>query len=108
MPRRFAGRLAALALGVALGLAVAGCEPVDDGGGGGGGGVPVGLSDKVCFQNSDCAPNDCCGLATNPTHVSEAPSCSNVRCDGTCPANTIDCGRCVAVCRDSRCAAACQ
>jgi hypothetical protein len=94
--------LAACFLGVLLGLGV-GCEPVDPIEE-----LPVGLSDTICYQNSDCAPNGCCGAATNPTHVSEAPSCAGVRCDGTCAANTIDCGRCVPTCRDSRCAAACQ
>ena len=103
MPRPRLGRLAALALGVALGLAGAGCEPtapIAE--------PPIGLSDKVCYQDTDCAPNGCCGEGTNPTHVSEAPDCSAVRCSGTCPANTIDCGRCIAWCRDSRCAAACD
>jgi hypothetical protein len=104
MPRLPVGRLVALALGVALGVVGVGCEPIDLDSGE----IPVGLSDTICYRDSDCAPNDCCGEATNPTHVSEAPSCSNVRCDGTCTANTIDCGRCIAVCRDSRCAAACQ
>jgi hypothetical protein len=70
--------------------------------------IPQGLSDEICYRESDCAPNGCCGEATNPTHVSEAPSCVGVRCDGTCPPNSIDCGRCLVVCRDSRCAAACQ
>ena len=103
MNRPHTGRLAALVLGVALGVLGGGCEPIDpitD--------VPEGLSDTICYSDKDCAPNDCCGKGTNPTHVTEAPSCTNVRCDGTCPANTIDCGRCLAVCRDSRCAAACQ
>ena len=98
---RFA-RLAVFVLGTALGL-LAGCEPIDpldD--------IPVGLSDTICYRDSDCAPNGCCGDGTNPTHVSEAPNCANVRCDGTCPANSIDCGRCIPVCRDSRCSAACQ
>ena len=96
------GSLVALALRAALGF-VAGCEPIDPPSE-----IPPGLSDKVCYVNSDCAPNGCCGEGTNPTHVTEAPNCSNVRCDGTCKADTIDCGRCIAVCRDSRCAAACQ
>jgi len=98
---RFA-RLAVFALGAALGL-LAGCEPIDpldD--------IPVGLSDEICYRDSDCAPNGCCGEGTNPTHVSEAPNCSGVRCTGDCPPNSIDCGRCIPVCRDSRCAAACQ
>jgi hypothetical protein len=94
--------LAAFLLGAVLGLGV-GCEPIDpiDE-------VPIGLSDKICYQNSDCAPNGCCGEATNPTHVTEAPNCANVRCDGTCPRDSIDCGRCIPTCRDSRCEAACQ
>jgi hypothetical protein len=102
MPRPRAGRLAVLLLGIGLGLVGVGCpgDLIEE--------IPVGLSDTVCYQNSDCAPNGCCGEGTHPTHVSEAPSCSNVRCDGTCPANSIDCGRCIPVCRDSRCAAACQ
>jgi hypothetical protein len=98
---RFA-RLAVLALGAALGL-LAGCEPIDpidD--------IPLGLSDTICYRDSDCAPNGCCGEGTNPTHVSEAPDCSGVRCTGTCPADSIDCGRCIPYCRDSRCEAACQ
>jgi hypothetical protein len=96
--------LSALVLGAVLGF-VGGCEPLVDPALDN---VPIGLSGKVCYADSDCAPNGCCGEGTNPTHVTEAPSCSGVRCDGTCPANTIDCGRCIAVCRDARCAAACQ
>jgi hypothetical protein len=102
MRRPHRGSLTALVLGAVLGLSV-GCEPIvpiDE--------IPEGLSNTVCYRNEDCAPNGCCGEATNPTHVSEAPNCSNVRCTGVCSPNTIDCGRCVAVCRDSRCEAACQ
>lgn len=95
--------LAALVLGAALGFTV-GCEPVE--------GIledpPVGVSSVVCYTDADCAPNGCCGEGTNPTHVSEAPDCSGVRCDGTCPPESINCGRCIAICRDARCAAACQ
>lgn len=95
--------LAALLVGAAFGF-LAACDPAlassED--------PPVGVSDKVCFSDSDCAPNGCCGQGTHPTHVSEAPDCSGVRCDGSCPASSIDCGRCIAVCRDSRCVAACQ
>jgi hypothetical protein len=94
--------LAAFLLGTVLGLGV-GCEPIDPIEE-----IPVGLSDTICSRDSDCAPNRCCGEGTNPTHVSEAPNCAGVRCDRTCPPNTIDCGRCIAICRDSRCAAACQ
>ena len=103
MRRPHLGSLAALLWGAVLGLGV-GCEPIDPLEGD----IPVGLSDTVCYRDSDCAPNGCCGEGTHPTHVSEAPNCSNVRCTGTCTPNSIDCGRCIAVCRDSRCAAACQ
>ena len=103
MRRTRRGPLAVFLLGAVLGLG-AGCEPID--------GLelenPVGLSDTTCYRDSDCAPNRCCGEGTNPTHVSEAPNCAGVRCDGTCSPNSIDCGRCIAVCRDSRCASACQ
>ena len=102
MRRTHPGSLSLLLLGAVLGLGV-GCEPIDPIEE-----IPPGLSDTVCYRDSDCAPNGCCGEATNPTHVSEAPSCAGVRCTGTCAPNTIDCGRCIAVCRDSRCAAACQ
>ena len=95
--------LAALVLGAAFGFSV-GCEPVE--------GIledsPIGISSVVCYTDADCAPNGCCGEGTNPTHVSEAPDCSGVRCTGSCPADSIDCGRCIAICRDARCAAACQ
>jgi hypothetical protein len=96
--------LAALVLGAALGFS-AGCDP---GAGLSDEEAPPGLSDKVCYADSDCAPNGCCGAGTHPTHVAEAPDCSGVRCDGTCPLNSIDCGRCIPICRNARCAAACQ
>jgi hypothetical protein len=102
MRRPYSGALAAVFLGVVLGLGV-GCEPIDPGKE-----IPPGVSDTICYQNSDCAPNGCCGEATHPTHVSEAPDCSSVRCTGTCEPHTIDCGRCIAACRDSRCESACQ
>jgi hypothetical protein len=69
---------------------------------------PPGVSDRICYRESDCVPNGCCGQGTNPTHVLDAPNCDGVRCTGECPANSIDCGRCVATCRDSRCVAACS
>ncbi len=95
--------LAALALGAVLGGLV-GCGPVDSDFGD----IPEPLSNRVCYQDSDCTGNACCGEGTNPTHVQDGPNCSNVRCDGTCPVNGIDCGRCLVICRDSRCEAACQ
>ncbi|ADO74072.1 hypothetical protein [Stigmatella aurantiaca] len=100
MSRPRLARLLALLLGTS-GLG-AGCDAVEE--------LvppPPGVSDRVCYRESDCAPNGCCGQGTNPTHVLDAPDCSGVRCSGECPANSIDCGRCVPTCRDSRCAAAC-
>ncbi|HYH98046.1 hypothetical protein [Hyalangium sp.] len=102
MRRPDSAALAAVVVGVVLGLGV-GCEPIDPIEE-----IPPGISDTICYRDSDCAPNGCCGEGTHPTHVSEAPNCSSVRCTGTCEPNSIDCGRCIAVCRDSRCAAACQ
>ncbi|AKJ06411.1 Hypothetical protein AA314_08037 [Archangium gephyra] len=40
--------------------------------------------------------------------MQDGPDCSNVRCTNNCPADGLDCGRCVVFCRDSRCEAACQ
>jgi hypothetical protein len=95
--------LVALVLGAVLGLA-AGCGPIDDGFEDN----PAPLSDRVCYQDSDCTGNACCGLGTNPTHVQDGPNCANVRCDRNCPLNGLDCGRCLVICRDSRCEAACS
>ncbi|XXF76486.1 hypothetical protein P2318_26025 [Myxococcaceae bacterium GXIMD 01537] len=95
--------LAALFVGAAFGLG-AGCDPGD----GDPEDTPPGVSSEVCYTDADCAPNGCCGNGTNPTHVSEAPDCSGVRCTGGCPPDSIDCGRCIAICREARCAAACQ
>jgi hypothetical protein len=100
-PRR--SSLVALVLGVALGWA-AGCDP---GNGDGFGDTPPPLSERVCYGDEDCTANRCCGLGTNPTHVLDGPDCGGVRCDGSCPPGSIDCGRCIPVCRDSRCEAAC-
>ena len=96
--------LRALLLGGALSLA-AGCEPIDlddldD--------TPAPLSDRVCYRDEDCTGNACCGRGTRPTHVQDGPNCSGVRCGGECPANGLDCGRCLVICRDSRCEAACS
>ncbi len=101
-PRRVS--LVALVVGAALGWAV-GCG-LDDGEGGFED-VPPPLSDRICYSDEDCTANLCCGLGTNPTHVEDGPDCSTVRCDGDCPPGSIDCGRCIPVCRDSRCEAAC-
>jgi hypothetical protein len=83
---------------------LAGCEPVDLDFGN----IPVSESDRVCYSDADCTGNACCGLGTRPTHVQDGPNCSGVRCGGDCPEDGLDCGRCTVICRDSRCAAACQ
>jgi hypothetical protein len=96
--------LAALLVGAALGWA-AGCglgNGEDDFD------TPPPLSNRVCYKDADCTANRCCGLGTHPTHVEDGPDCRAVRCDGSCPPGTIDCGRCIPVCRDSRCVAACS
>lgn len=97
-------RLLSLVVGVTLG-GVAGCDlgtldpPVDD--------PPPVLSDKTCYSDDDCVADACCGLGTAVTHVTEGPSCAGVRCTGNCPAGSIDCGRCIPICRGSRCDSAC-
>lgn len=94
-------RLMALVLGMSsLGV---GCDVVEEAEP-----PPPGVSDRICYRESDCVPNGCCGQGTNPTHVLDGPDCSEVRCTGGCPVNSIGCGRCVATCRDSRCVAACS
>ena len=60
----------------------------------------------VCFQDSDCVPNGCCGEATSSVPASEAPDCSQVACDGSCPANQLECGCAIPVCSDSQCSIA--
>ena len=82
--------------GLALGV-LAGCGlgeiPFDDGGGSG----------PVCYSDSDCVPNACCGVGSGAVHISDAPDCRGVSCDGTCPANLIDCGCGIPVCRNNQC-----
>jgi hypothetical protein len=90
MARRF--------LVASLALAAAGCGLVDtfpaDGGG------------RVCYLDTDCVPDGCCGQGAGAIHVLDAPDCSMVRCDGSCPAEQVRCGCGLPVCRDSRCAVA--
>ncbi len=107
MRRTRSGSLVALVLGAVLGVA-AGCGPIDDDFGDPVPNTPAPLSNRVCYTDADCTGNACCGKGTNPTHVQDGPNCSGVRCDGSCPANGLDCGRCLVICRDSRCEAACQ
>ena len=95
---------AALVLGAVLSW-TSGCEPVDASGFGD---IPASLSNRICYADSDCTGNACCGQGTNPTHVEDGPDCSNVRCTGECPVDSIDCGRCLVLCKDAHCAAACS
>ena len=60
----------------------------------------------VCYDDTDCAPNGCCGEGTAIVHRMNAPDCSAVECTNSCPQNGIKCGCAVPVCRDGRCVAA--
>jgi hypothetical protein len=89
-----------------------GCDvglPLEDSGGGGGGGegfCPPPPSGAVCYEDSDCVPDACCGEAQCAVFPEQAPSCSNVSCSGDCPPDSIDCGCGVPYCRDGRCTVA--
>jgi hypothetical protein len=93
------GIAVALAAAAGLGMGVlvgCGVELPDDEGGAG----------PVCHRDEDCVPDACCGRATGAVHVSLAPDCRGVTCDGTCPPNlvdTIECGCGIPVCRDGQC-----
>ncbi len=65
-------------------------------------------SGTVCYDDSDCTPNGCCGTGDAVIHVSDpgVPDCRAVSCDGKCPANGIKCGCAVPVCRNARCSSA--
>lgn len=85
---------------VLLGLVALGCELPDPGPYDAGTGT-------VCYDDSECAPNACCGMGTAVINVADgAPDCRAVTCDGKCPANGIKCGCAVPVCRNSRCTSA--
>ena len=66
---------------------------------------PVG-NGRICYQDSDCVPNGCCGEATDAIHVEDAPDCSQVVCQGTCPEDELDCGCGIPVCSGSHCTVA--
>jgi hypothetical protein len=105
MRRTLLARLLPLVVGVTLG-GLAGCDlgtldpPVDE--------PPPVLSTRTCYMDDDCVADACCGLGTAVTHADEGPNCSGVSCTGGCPAGSIDCGRCIPMCRSSRCSAACR
>jgi hypothetical protein len=72
----------------------AGCGAIDPGNPDGG---------RVCYLDTDCVPDGCCGQGTGAIHVLDGPDCSMVRCDGQCPLEQVRCGCGLPVCRDSRC-----
>lgn len=72
----------------------AGCGVVDPGNPDGG---------RVCYVDTDCVPDGCCGQGTASIHVLDGPDCSMIRCDGQCPLEQVRCGCGLPVCRDSRC-----
>jgi hypothetical protein len=85
-------------LALAAGVSLAACGPIDF--------PPEPLPGEICYQDSDCVPNGCCGMGTAIVEKSHAPDCSAVKCDGTCPASGIKCGCALPVCRSARCASA--
>lgn len=91
-------------LALALAGATLACGPIfeDDEGGGGTGGS----GGALCFSDSDCAPNACCGQGTGVVGASQAPDCSAVTCTNNCPSNQLNCGCGLPVCRDGHCAVA--
>ncbi|AKF83112.1 hypothetical protein OWM54_31705 [Myxococcus sp. MISCRS1] len=96
-------RLLPLLVGVTLGTV--GCDvdplgPLLD--------PPPVLSSRTCYTDDDCVADACCGLGTAVTHADEGPNCRGVSCTSGCPEGSIDCGRCMPICRGDRCAAACQ
>jgi hypothetical protein len=94
--------LVAWAVGGVLWMLASACgqyveEPSDRGGAAGG---------RICYSDSECVPAGCCGQAIGAIHVTDAQSCSNVRCSGTCPSNMTHCGCGLPVCRDGSCTVA--
>lgn len=85
-----------ISAGLAL-AALAGCGPLED--------FPIddGTNGPVCYDDSDCVPNACCGEGTGAVHISEAPDCRGVRCSGACDPSLIDCGCAYPYCRDGQC-----
>ena len=68
--------------------------------------MPPGASDATCYDDTDCAPNACCGEGDAVVHANDAPACGAVQCTGSCPRNSVNCGCGVPLCRDGRCVAA--
>ncbi|MGQ0504938.1 MAG: hypothetical protein ACT4TC_06420 [Myxococcaceae bacterium] len=63
-------------------------------------------SGAVCFEDSECVPDACCGRGVNSVYKDNAPDCRAVLCDGTCPAAQLRCGCAIPVCRNQRCGVA--
>jgi hypothetical protein len=82
-------------------LFAVGCGPLDDLGE-----LPQNPAGPICYQDSDCVPNGCCGRGTGAVHKDNAPQCGGQVCDGQCPTNGVNCGCGIPVCRDSSCTVA--
>lgn len=96
---RFALWLVGASAVVCLTIA-SGCGPFDE--------FPVdGNGDgRVCYSDTDCVPNDCCGEGGGAVHIQDAPDCRGIQCSGVCDPNQVNCGCGYPVCRNSRCVVA--
>lgn len=81
-----------------LWVALVGCGPIDVEG-------PADAG-RVCFGDSDCVPDGCCGLGEGSVHRLDGPDCSAARCDGACPEDEVRCGCGLAICRGGQCVVA--
>ena len=86
------------ATGLMLALFLGCGSSVDPGAGGGTG--------PVCYNNTDCVPNGCCGTSSSVTDKAHAPNCSTQTCANACPVEDLNCGCGTPVCKDSHCAIA--
>ncbi len=95
-------RALALAAGILVGWALSvGCGPEFDDDLG----LPPG---KVCYQDSECVPDGCCGQGQNAVHIDDAPDCTGQQCTGSCALkpNLARCGCAIPRCRSGRCTVA--
>lgn len=76
---------------------LAACGPVESPGTGGPAPGPI------CYVIEDCVPADCCGETAGVVHVSQAPSCADAQCSGSCDPMYASCGCGLPYCRDGRC-----